>query len=233
MEDVQGTLGGFRGLRAELLVALKKAQPLTAQELGSQFGLTANALRRHLKVLEEDGLVQYRREIRGVGGPVFAYSLTDSGEQLFPRSYATVLTTALEALRTTEGGSAAVSRVLEAEWSALAGEAAPLLESLPVHERLSLVAELLTSKGYMAEAQVVHAEGSDGVGEPVGTLRMHNCAIRAIAERFPEACAVEAEMMERMIGAPLQRGAHRLTGCVRCEYSVRGEHLSQWSTEQA
>jgi DeoR family transcriptional regulator, suf operon transcriptional repressor len=229
MEDVQGTLGGFRGLRAELLVALKKAQPLTAQELGSQFGLTANALRRHLKVLEEDGLVQYRREIRGVGGPVFAYSLTDSGEQLFPRSYATVLATALEALRTTEGGSAAVSRVLEAEWSALADEAAPLLASLPVHERLSLVAELLTSKGYMAEAQMVRAAN----GEPVGTLRIHNCAIRAIAERFPEACAVEAGMMERMIGAPLERGAHRLTGCVRCEYSVRGEHLSQWSTEQA
>ena len=50
MEDVQGTLGGFRGLRAELLVALKKAQPMTSQELGSQFGLTANALRRNLKV---------------------------------------------------------------------------------------------------------------------------------------------------------------------------------------
>ena len=229
MEDVQGTLGGFRGLRAELLVALKKAQPLTAQQLGDQFGLTANALRRHLKALEEDGLVQYRREIRGVGGPVFAYSLTDSGEQLFPRSYATVLTTALEALRTTEGGGVAVNRVLEAEWSALEAEAAPILATLPVHERLALVAELLTSKGYMAEAQVEQRAGE----ETTGTLRIHNCAIRAIAERFPEACAVEASMMERMVGAPLIRGAHRLKGCVRCEYSVRGEHLSQWSTEQA
>jgi DeoR family suf operon transcriptional repressor len=148
---------------------------------------------------------------------------------LFPRSYAKVLATALEALRTTEGGSAAVSRVLEAEWSALADEAAPLLASLPVHERLALVAELLTSKGYMAEAQMCQAPS----GEAVGTLRIHNCAIRAIAARFPEACAVEAGMMERMVGAPLVRGAHRLTGCVRCEYSVRGEHLSQWSTEQA
>ena len=59
MEVVIGALGGFRGMRAELLVALKKAQPMTAHELGEQFGLTANALRRHLKVLEDDGLVHF------------------------------------------------------------------------------------------------------------------------------------------------------------------------------
>ncbi len=69
MEDVVGALGGFRGVRAELLVALRKAQPLTAHELGEQFGLTANALRRHLKALEEDGLVRYERDVRGVGAP--------------------------------------------------------------------------------------------------------------------------------------------------------------------
>jgi len=227
MEDVQGTLGGFRGLRAELLVALKKSQPLTAQELGAQFGLTANALRRHLKALEEDGLVRYCREVRGVGGPVFAYSLTESGEQLFPRSYARVLATALEALRTTEGGSEAVNRVLEAEWTALVEESSPVLSSLPVHERMAIVAELLTSKGYMADAVVTQRDG-----ETVGSLRIHNCAIRAIAERFPEACAVEARMMERMVGAPIDRGAHQLTGCVRCEYRVRSEQLSQLETEQ-
>lgn len=229
MEDVQGTLSGFRGLRAELMVALKKSQPLTAQELGARFGLTANALRRHLKALEEDGLVQYRREVRGVGSPVFAYSLTTAGEQLFPRNYASVLTMALEALRTTEQGSDAVRRVLEAEWSALVEEAAPLLESLPLDERIALVAELLTSKGYMAEVVKDDRAGA----HTIGTLCIHNCPIRAIAERFPEACAAEARMMEQMVGAPLSRGAHRLTGCTRCEYRVRSEYLTQLHTEQA
>ena len=97
-----------------MLVALKKAQPLTAHELGEQFGLTANALRRHLKALEEDGLVRYDRAVRGVGAPVFAYSLTATGEALFPRSYVQVLATALEALRA-QTGDQAVEAVLEAE----------------------------------------------------------------------------------------------------------------------
>lgn len=210
MEDVVGALGGFRGVRAELLVALKKAQPLTAHELGEQFGLTANALRRHLKALEEDGLVRYRREVRGVGAPVYAYSLTPAGEALFPRSYVQVLSAALDALRS-QRGDAAVEAVLEAEWARLAEEAGPVLEALPLQERVPLVAELLTAKGYMAEAVT---------GEPALTLRIHNCAVREIAERFPEACAVEAKFVERLLGVPLVRSAHRRDGCGRCEYGV-------------
>ena len=110
MQDVISALGGFRGVRAELLVALKKAQPLTAHELGEQFGLTANGLRRYLKALEEDGLVRYERAVHGVGAPVFAYSLAPAGEALFPRSYVSVLATALDALRA-EQGTAAVAGV--------------------------------------------------------------------------------------------------------------------------
>jgi DeoR family suf operon transcriptional repressor len=56
-------------------------------------------------------------------------------------------------------------------------------------------------------------------------LRIHNCAVREIAERFPEACAAEAKFVERLLGVPLVRGAHRKDGCGRCEYGVV-RHLS-------
>lgn len=215
MEATVDGLGGYRGLRAELLVALKKAKPLTATELGEQFGLTPNALRRHLKALEEDGLVRYAREVRGVGAPVFAYSLTANGDALFPRSYGAVLATALDALRDA-GGTAAVSEVLEADWRRLAEEAAPVMDGLPLHERLGLVAELLTAKGYMAEAVEV---GSDG--ETISTLRIHNCALGEIAERFPDACTVEERYLERLLGVPLVRSSHRHEGCGRCDYGIQ------------
>lgn len=231
MEDVIGALGGFRGVRAELLVALKKAQPRSAHELGEQFGLTANALRRHLKALEDDGLVSWRRHVRGVGAPVYAYSLTAAGEALFPRSYAPVLATALESLRVS-GGDAAVTAVLEREWTQLALEAEPVLASLPHAERLSLVAELLTAKGYMAEAIVDDAADATDRSAMGGTLRVFNCAMRDIVDRFPEACAAEARFVERMLGAPVVRRAHRREGCGRCEYAVLG-HSSTGLQEQA
>ena len=222
MEEVLGALGGFRGVRAELLVALKKGQPLTAHELGDRFGLTANALRRHLKALEDEGLVRFEREVRGIGAPVFSYSLTVAGESLFPRRYMAVLATALDALFEASGRDA-VTAVLEAEWQLLAEEAGPVLDSLPLDERVALVAELLTSRGYMAEAVEENPPGENSVT----TLRIHNCALGEIAERFPEACVVEARFLERLLGVPLVRGAHRNDGCGRCEYGVLSQILAE------
>ena len=226
MQDVIGALGGFRGLRADLLVALKKLQPLSAHDLGAQFGLTANALRRHLKVLEDDGLVRFAREVRGVGAPVYCYSLSAAGEALFPRSYLSVLTTTLELVQR-ELGDAAVTEVLAADWARLVEEAGPVLRELPLSERVALVAELLTSKGYMAD--VVH-DGVAGDGVTT-TLRIHNCTMREIAERFPEACAVEAKYVEELLGVPLVRGRHRQDGCGRCEYAVPQDGVASMATD--
>jgi DeoR family suf operon transcriptional repressor len=212
MQDVSMSLGGYRGVRAELLVALKKAQPVTAHELGAQFGLTPNALRRYLKMLEEEGLVCFRRIVRGLGAPVYAFSLTESGEALFPRTYASVLISALTALRDS-AGSEAVQNVFSAEWATLAADAEPLMSPLPLSERASLLAELLTSRGYMAEAIT-----TEGGTEAATTLRLHHCSIREIAEQFPEACAAEARAVQQMMGVSMVRQAHQLRGCRSCEY---------------
>lgn len=233
MQDVSLSLGGYRGVRAELLVALKKAQPVTAHELGAQFGLTPNALRRYLKVLEEEGLVRFRRIVRGLGAPVYAFSLTESGEALFPRTYASVLVTALSALRN-DRGSDAVRDVFSEEWKALANDAEPLMASLPLSERASVIAELLTARGYMAEATTVASYDAAGeAGEVVTKLRLHNCSMREIAEKFPEACAAEAQFVEQMLGVPMVREAHQLSGCRTCEYTTRTTALSDCGSESA
>jgi DeoR family transcriptional regulator, suf operon transcriptional repressor len=212
MRDLATPIGGYRGLRAELLVALKKGQPLTAKELGEHFGLTANALRRHLEELEADGVVRHRREVRGVGGPVYAYRLSDAGEALFPRSYDAALTTALEALREQQGVEGVVA-LFRRQWEAIAQQAKPELARLPLAERAQLLAELLSSQGYMAE--------SESVAEGVATLREHNCAIRAVAERFPEVCAAEAAFIEQVLGAAVERQARIVDGCNACQYNVQ------------
>ncbi len=228
MEAVIGALSGFRGLKADLLVILKKWQPVTAHQLALQFGVTANALRRHLRALEEDGFVRHDREVRGVGAPVYGFSLTRAGEALFPRGYASVAATALEAVFS-EGGVGAVNAVLESQWSQLAEEAEPVMAHMPMHERVPLVAELLTSKGYMAEA-VQHLAPDD---EQSFTLRIHNCAIRDIAQRFPQACVAEADFVQRLLGVPLLRTAHRLNGCSRCDYEVSRSYQIKQQQEQS
>ena len=212
MQQWATALVGYRGLRSDLLIALKKAQPLTAKELGARFGLTANALRRLLKELEGAGLVHYRREVRGVGGPRFAYSLSAEGEALFPRAHAPTLVDALTALREAQGPDA-VPSFFRRRWAAIVAESGLDVGSLAMEDRVQLLAELLTSQGYMAEAG---REESGGL-----TLRKHNCALREVAERFPELCAAEVAFMEEVLGARLDRRAHLLAGCNMCEYRIQ------------
>jgi DeoR family suf operon transcriptional repressor len=163
--------------------------------------------------------------VRGVGGPVHAFSLTGSGEALFPRSYANVLLETLASI-SAEHGRAGVSEFFRRKWTALAADAAPALSQLPLPERVQLVAELWTSLGYMAEADV---DGESGL--PV--LRKHNCAIRAVAEQYPEVCATEAEFIADVIGVPPERRQHILAGCNSCEYVIGTAQQLREPTELA
>lgn len=211
MTQAANAPAGFRGLRREILTALKKAQPLTAKELADKFGVTPNALRRHLKELEAEGIVRYHREIHGVGGPVFAFSLTEAGEALFPRAYERALAEVLDQVREQQGDDAVV-QLFQRRWDDIARVARPELELLPVDQRAARLAELLTSLGYMAES------GSAADGLPV--LTEHNCAIRMVAERFPEVCAAEERFIADLLGAPVTRQAHIAKGANCCEYCV-------------
>ena len=210
MATVGSAPAGYRGMRGEILIALKKAQPLTAKELGEKFGVTPNALRRHLKELESEGVVRYQREIHGVGGPVFAFSLTDAGEALFPRAYEKALAEVLDLVREQQGEEGLV-QLFQRRWDDIARVARPELERLPVEQRATRLAELLTSLGYMAEA---HVDGA------LPVLTEHNCAIRLIAERFPEVCAAEERFIADLLGAPVTRQAHIAKGANCCEYCV-------------
>ena len=87
MTPLSPGLAAHKGLRGQILLELKQHQPLTARALADRHGVSVTAVRRHLKELELDQLIVYRREQRGQGAPTFAYQLTPDGEALFPKRY--------------------------------------------------------------------------------------------------------------------------------------------------
>lgn len=203
-------LSGHRGLRGQVLLEIKRSQPITAKELGSRFGVSANAIRRHLKELEVEGLVRFGREQQGLGAPAFAYRLTEVGEALFPNGYRDALTELLAHVAEKDGRAAVVA-MFEQRYAQLARRMEAELEAAPRERRLEVVARVLTEAGYMAEWRE-----ADGVFH----LAEHNCAMRAVVERFPEICAVEARFLETVLGAEVERQAHIVRGCNACEYAI-------------
>jgi DeoR family suf operon transcriptional repressor len=204
---------GFAGPRADILIELKRAQRLTTRQLADRLGCAHNTIRHHLKSLEEQGLVVYEREHRGVGAPTFAYRLTGLGEGLFPRHYQPTLSGLLDHIVARDGRAAAVA-MLEARYSKLAQELQDQLAQASTSERLKAVATVLSEDGYMAEATT-----SDDASS--ATLTEHNCAILELAERFPEICDAEARFLQQVLGGQVERERHILNGCSACEYRVR------------
>jgi DeoR family suf operon transcriptional repressor len=202
---------GQRGQRGAVLLQLKRGRELTAKDLASRLGLSLNAVRHHLKELELEDLVAHQRLHRGVGAPVFVYRLSPGGEALFPRRYGQALTAMLDHVVQQEGRDAAVA-LLESYFGSLARRLRTDLAAAEPQERLQAVARALSEEGYMAE----------GTAQPGGgVLIEHNCALPAVAERFPEICAAEARFLAEVLGGRVDRREHIMSGCPACEYHVR------------
>src|SRR5213083_360412 len=128
-------LTAHKGLRAEILLALKRTQPLTAKQLAHQLGVSVNAIRHHLKELEAEALIAYGREQRGVGAPTFAYRLSPDGEAIFPKRYEETLTELLGRVAQKDGRGAVVELFAD-HYAALARKLAAELGDAPPAERL-------------------------------------------------------------------------------------------------
>lgn len=210
MTAITPGLAGHRGLRGDILIQLKRAQPLTAAELAESFGVTTNAIRRHLKELEVEQLIQHVREQRGQGAPTHAFRLTDRGEALFPRSYDRELTAVLEFLER-QSGRGAVTRFFAERFQGKADEILARLGDAPFDERVAAVVEFLKQEGFMPNVSV----GSEGL-----RLAEHNCAMHAVARRYPEVCDTELVFLTTLLGPGVQRDRHIVTGCNACEYAI-------------
>jgi len=210
METHGVEVAGHRGLRGQILVAVKKSQPITAKELSSEFGVSANAVRRHLKELELDGLVAYGREQRGMGAPTYAYRLTDRGEALFPNRYQDALTELLTHVEE-RAGRGEINAIFAERFRAQAEQLKTELADLPVESRLHRLVRLLSDEGYMAEWKTENG---------AITLAEHNCAIRAVAQRYPEVCAAEARFLTDVLAAGVERREHITAGSNACTYAI-------------
>jgi DeoR family suf operon transcriptional repressor len=203
-------LAGQKGLRGEILLQVKKAQPVTAKELGDTFGVSANAVRRHLKELEAEGLIAYGREQRGTGAPTFAYRLSPDGEGLFPKQYEQALTRLIGHVVDTGGRDAAIA-VVEEQYADLRRRLRGTEDDSTPFDRLKTVAGVMEEAGFMAESS---QEGGEV------RLSVHNCVLHAVASCLPEVCDTELRFLKEVLGARVERKTHIMGGCNACEYAI-------------
>ncbi|HEX2374105.1 MAG TPA: metalloregulator ArsR/SmtB family transcription factor [Actinomycetota bacterium] len=205
------------GTRERILVLLRRHGRLSAPGLAELLQLTSVGVRRHLALLERDGLVSSTTEKPRRGRPTAVYRLTDAGLETFPRHYDEVAREALAFLK--DRDAATLSQFLAWRNERLAASYAGRVEGATLAERTEALAEVLNEQGFMAEV-----EPADG------GLRLcqHNCTVEHLATELPDLCASEAELFERLLGTRVERETTIVDGAARCvtriDLGARGNH---------
>jgi predicted ArsR family transcriptional regulator len=176
--------------RATIVRMLKREGERSAPELADALGITDVAVRRHLAVLERDGLITDRTVKQDRGRPVARYRLTPRGEELFPHRYAEMVSDLLTFIAH-EHGRAGIRAFLRWRQDRQTEHFAALIDGDGVAGRLQQLSEALEAAGY--EATVT--ETDDG-----WHLTQTHCAVYEAAKQHPEMCAHEAAMFRRVLG---------------------------------
>jgi DeoR family transcriptional regulator, suf operon transcriptional repressor len=198
--------------QAILHYLLKQGQA-TAQELAEQLGWTQQAIRRHLKDLESEGLILHQSIQTGMGRPNFVYGLSREGRAQFPDRYNDFAVSLLGTLAETVSKDE-MKAILQKQWERKAIEYRDRIGNGSLPDRVAKLVELRRQEGYMAESHAV---------EPGGfVLTEYNCAISQIAESFPTVCGHELEMFAIALGNCRVERTHWLVqGEHRCGYLIR------------
>ena len=193
--------------RDAVLVVLLRQGEATAAELATQLGVSVQVMRRHLRSLEDDGLVQASAAHEGPGRPSNRWCLTTAGHDRFPDGSESFALGLLQAMRQTMPPEQ-LSGLMRQQAIAKAEDYRLRLGPGPLRERLQRLVELRRYEGYVAECRQDH--GSLAVEHPARApapstadageaeawlLSEFHCSVMRIAEEFPLVCDQELQLI--------------------------------------
>jgi DeoR family transcriptional regulator, suf operon transcriptional repressor len=210
--------------KQDILQFLLKGDKATALELADSLDISPQAIRRHLKDLEGEGLIQYQSVQAGMGRPQHIYELTSLGRDRFPNRYGDFAVSFLDTLAETVGREQVIT-ILRKQWQRKAMEYRRMMGTGSLQERVARLMELRRDEGYMAEWYPVESV-DDGTCDRADkgdrfVFMEHNCAISNVAETFPSVCGNELEMFAAVLpDCTIERTHWIIDGEHRCGYLI-------------
>jgi len=204
--------------RSAIIDLLKANGAMSVEQLAESLGVSKVCVRRHLGVLESDGLIGYEQERHERGRPRYLYRLTEKARCLFPQRYDELAREVMSQIER-QFGEAALTQVLRAradEWIAqLMGE----LEGLSFDERVRTLARMITARGYLAESR----RQKDGSYR----LRKRHCPTEKVAVSYPQLCDEEVRVYREVMGGTVTRECRIADGHRVCEFRIEPPVLVQ------
>jgi predicted ArsR family transcriptional regulator len=207
--------------KEQILTYLKRTGSGTVDEVARRFGLARMTVRQHLAALERDGLVRSREERRRTGRPHLLFSLSESGQEKFPRRYDRLADLALQEVALLEADEIAgldpeakkrlllrkmAERVFRQHEAKVRGK--------PLSDRVALVAEILRDEGGFAEWTADGAEFE---------IVDYNCVYRRVADSHKDVCDWHVHLLGKLLDRPVKCSELMSRGADSCRFVIPGD----------
>ncbi len=200
----------FDSARGKIIVALRRLGAATAFDLAREFGLSTNAVRQQLIMMERDGLATGNHVRRGKTKPTVEYKLTRAAEKYFPQLYDRMLNAVLREVRETGGDEA-----VQAIFSSMALRQSQGLKARAgdrtVGERVAALTDLLRQTGVEVEFEKT-ATGF--------RIRELSCPYATTVAEHPEICNVIHSIMQETVAPAVRQTESIAAGGTECRFEI-------------
>ena len=200
----------FDSTRGKIVDALRNRRAASAFELAAEFGLSANAIRQQLVILERDGLVAGKSVRRGKTKPTHEYELTPEANRYYPQAYDRMLNAVLREIRTTNGDEA-VARIFQNIGKRASDKVAGRVAGRSVPEKVAAIAASIRSSGVTVDVE----QHGDTV-----VLSEHSCPYASVVSEHPECCTAIHTMLDGVVATEIKQTESLATGGNVCRFEV-------------
>lgn len=197
--------------RSAIVDLLKGRGGMSVEELAQALEVSKVCVRRHLGLLESDGLIRHEVQRHERGRPRHIYRLTEKADCLFPRSYDDFARGVLLQIER-RFGNEGLDAVLAARADELIEQLKRACDGLSFEQRVRMLARIVSEKGFAAEARRL----KDGSFR----LVQSNCPTENIAAAFPQVCAQELRVYTETLGCVVIGRCRISDGSRVCEYQI-------------
>ncbi|WP_186576722.1 helix-turn-helix transcriptional regulator [Aquibacillus kalidii] len=206
--------------RQAILELLKKQGSLSVSGLKQDLDITEMAVRKHLVKLEGENLITSRTVRQPMGRPVIYYSLTKTGENIFPTNYDAI---AMEFLFDIEEsmGTDAIDKLFENREKRMRKKYVRRIYSDDsLEDKVKELVSVQNESGYMSE----YHEESEGEL----SFSQYNCPIASIANKYSKPCDCELSLFKSVLGTDnVERVACIAKGESSCKYVIKQDQLEK------
>lgn len=202
-----------RTTREIILHTIKQSPQSTVEKLAEAADISPVTVRHHLNALLAEGTIEASSIRRKVGRPYYVYTLSEKGQELFPKRYVRLTSRLLDEMKGKLSADV-IDDIFRGVVDSVLEEHHGEFEHLSLEERLDYLVNLLAEEGFLSAWE----RTTDGY-----RLVEYSCPYLSITGAHGEVCNFDRQLMHGVLQLDVIQETCMLHGANNCQFNIKIE----------